>query len=68
MRGSLMIVGMQFIHLLMCISLATSCSLLNEDFGLLRFYTEEITQVEDVQSVETFVVYKGYHERVPYIL
>ena len=42
--------------------------LLNEDFGLLEFYTEEVARIEDVQSVETFVVYKGYNVKVPYIL
>ena len=42
--------------------------LLKEGFGLLEFYTEEVAQVTDVQSVETFVVYKAYHLKVPYIL
>jgi Lrp/AsnC family transcriptional regulator for asnA, asnC and gidA len=42
--------------------------LLNESFGLLEFYTEEVARIEDVQSVETFVVYKGYNLKVPYIL
>ena len=42
--------------------------LLKEGFGLLEFYTEEVAQLKDVQSVETFVVYKGYNLRVPYIL
>ena len=42
--------------------------LLKEGFGLLEFYTEEVAQLKDVQSVETFVVYKGYNQRVPYIL
>jgi Lrp/AsnC family transcriptional regulator for asnA, asnC and gidA len=42
--------------------------LLNEGFGLLEFYTEEVSKIEDVQSVETFVVYKGFNLKVPYIL
>jgi Lrp/AsnC family transcriptional regulator for asnA, asnC and gidA len=42
--------------------------LLNGGFGLLEFYTEEVSRIEDVQSVETFVVYKGYNLKVPYIL
>jgi Lrp/AsnC family transcriptional regulator for asnA, asnC and gidA len=42
--------------------------LLKEGFGLLEFYTEEVATLKDVQSVETFVVYKGYNMRVPYIL
>jgi Lrp/AsnC family transcriptional regulator for asnA, asnC and gidA len=41
---------------------------LKEGFGLLEFYTDEVAQLEDVQSVETFVVYKGYNLKVPYIL
>jgi len=42
--------------------------LLNEGFGLLEFYTEEVSRIKDVQSVETFVVYKSYNLKVPYIL
>lgn len=42
--------------------------LLKEDFGLLEFYTEEIAKIDQVQEVETFVVYKGYNLKVPYIL
>lgn len=41
---------------------------LKEDFGLLEFFTEQVDPLGDVQSVETFVVYKGYNSRVPYIL
>ncbi len=41
---------------------------LNEGFGLLEFYTEEVARLKDVQSVETFVVYKGYNMKIPYIL
>jgi Lrp/AsnC family transcriptional regulator for asnA, asnC and gidA len=39
-----------------------------EGFDLLEFYTEEVSRIEDVQSVETFVVYKSYNLMVPYIL
>jgi len=42
--------------------------LLNDDFGLLQFYTEEVSRVKGVQSTETFVVYKGYNLKVPYVL
>lgn len=42
--------------------------LLKEGFGLLEFYTGEMSKVSDVQSVETFVVYKSYNMKVPYIL
>ena len=42
--------------------------LLNEDFGLLEFYTEEMARLDDIQSVETFVINKGYNMKIPYIL
>lgn len=42
--------------------------LLKEGFGLLEFYTQEVARIKAVQSVETFVVYKGYNLKVPYIL
>ena len=42
--------------------------LLKPGFGLLEFYTEEVSRITDVQSVETFVVYKSYNLRVPYVL
>ena len=41
--------------------------LFRKGFGLLEFYTEEISQVQGVRSVETFVVYKSYNLKVPYI-
>jgi Lrp/AsnC family transcriptional regulator for asnA, asnC and gidA len=43
-------------------------ALLSEEFDLLQFYTEEVSKIEGIQSVETFVVYKGYNLKVPYIL
>ena len=42
--------------------------LLKPGFGLLEFYTEEVSRLSSVQSVETFVVYKSYNLKVPYIL
>lgn len=42
--------------------------LLKEGFDLLEFYTQEVYRLKDVRSVETFVVYKGYNLKVPYIL
>ena len=42
--------------------------LLKDGFGLLEFYTEEVASLADVQSVETFVVYKSYNLKMPYIL
>jgi Lrp/AsnC family transcriptional regulator for asnA, asnC and gidA len=42
--------------------------LLREGFGLLEFYTQEVARLKGIQSVETFVVYKGYNLKVPYTL
>ncbi len=43
--------------------------LLNKEFGLLEFFTQEMAPVSGgVQSTETFVVYKGFNLMVPYIL
>ena len=42
--------------------------LLKPGFDLLEFYTQEVYRLKDVRSVETFVVYKGYNLKVPYIL
>jgi Lrp/AsnC family transcriptional regulator for asnA, asnC and gidA len=42
--------------------------LLKEGFGLLEFFTVEVAKVEDVQDFETFVVYKSFGHRVPYVL
>jgi Lrp/AsnC family transcriptional regulator for asnA, asnC and gidA len=42
--------------------------LLKPGFGLLEFYTDEVSKIKDVGSVETFVVYKSYNLKIPYIL
>ena len=42
--------------------------MLKEGFGLLEFYTQEVARIKEVQSVETFVVYKSYNLMLPYIL
>jgi len=41
--------------------------LLKEGYGLLEFYTEQVAQIKNVQSVETFVVYKSYGLKLPYV-
>lgn len=41
--------------------------LLKDDFDLLEFYTEEVSRIKDVESVETFVIYKSYNLMVPYV-
>ena len=38
---------------------------LKENFGLLEFFTEEVSHLDGVQSVESFVVYKGYNLNIP---
>ena len=42
--------------------------MLNEKFGLLEFYTKEMSKVAEVLSVETFVTYDSFNLKVPYIL
>jgi Lrp/AsnC family transcriptional regulator, regulator for asnA, asnC and gidA len=42
--------------------------LLNDDFGLLEFMTKEVSKVSEVLSTETFIVYKPYGFKVPYVL
>ena len=42
--------------------------LLRDGYDLLEFYTEEVYRLKDVRSVETFVIYKGYNLKVPYVL
>ena len=42
--------------------------LLNDEFGLHEFYTQEVSKIKDVMSTETFVVYKSYSWKVPYNL
>ncbi len=42
--------------------------LLNENFSLVRFLSKELEKITGIQSVETFVVYQGYNDSVPYVL
>ena len=42
--------------------------LLNNDFSLIDFLTKEVSKVSDVLSTETFVVYKTFNLKVPYVL
>jgi Lrp/AsnC family transcriptional regulator, regulator for asnA, asnC and gidA len=42
--------------------------LLKDGFGLLEFFTGEVAKVNDVQDFETFVVYKSFGHKVPYVL
>ena len=42
--------------------------LLNNEFGLLDFLTEEVSKVGEILSTETFVVYRNFNLKVPYVL
>jgi Lrp/AsnC family transcriptional regulator, regulator for asnA, asnC and gidA len=42
--------------------------LLGHDYSLLEFITEQVAKVKEVQTIESFIVYKGYNLKVPYIL
>ena len=42
--------------------------LFNDDYSLEDFYTEEVSKIEGVQSMETFVIYKNFNLKVPYAL
>ncbi len=38
--------------------------MLSKKFGILEFYTEEASKIQNVQSVETFVVYKSFNMKM----
>lgn len=38
---------------------------LKKGFGLLEFYTNELSKVDEIRSVEAFVVYKCYNIKIP---
>jgi Lrp/AsnC family transcriptional regulator for asnA, asnC and gidA len=42
--------------------------LLNDELSLLDFLTKEVSKVSNILSTETFVVYKNYNLKVPYVL
>jgi Lrp/AsnC family transcriptional regulator for asnA, asnC and gidA len=42
--------------------------LFSKEFRLLDFISEEVSKIEEIQSIETFVVFKGYNMMVPYLL
>ena len=39
--------------------------MLKKKFGMVEFYNEEVSKIENVRSVETFVVYKSFNLKVP---
>jgi Lrp/AsnC family transcriptional regulator for asnA, asnC and gidA len=42
--------------------------MLKPGFDLLEFFTREISKISDVLSTETFVVYKNFNLKIPYVL
>ncbi len=42
--------------------------MLKKEFGMLEFYTDEVSQLNNVRSVETFVVYKSFNLKVPLVV
>ncbi|WP_310600086.1 Lrp/AsnC family transcriptional regulator [Desulfobulbus sp.] len=40
-------------------------AMLSKDFGLLEFFTQEVATIDNLRSVETFVVYKSFNLKVP---
>lgn len=42
--------------------------MLKKQFGMLDFYTNEVATIQNVRSVETFVVYKSFNLKVPLVL
>ncbi len=42
--------------------------LFKEDYDLKDFYTSEVSRIKHVRSLETFVAYKGFNVKVPYVL
>ncbi len=42
--------------------------MLKPGFDLLEFFTREISKISDVLSTETFVIYKNFNLRIPYVL
>jgi Lrp/AsnC family transcriptional regulator, regulator for asnA, asnC and gidA len=39
--------------------------MLDKDFNMLRFYTEQVSGIDNVSSVESFVVYKSFNLKLP---
>ncbi len=42
--------------------------LLNGKYDLLEYYTGQLAKFDEIQSAETFVVFKGFNLKVPYVL
>ena len=67
--GTGVIFQLPYIRNTFYVPLVEALNLTNEEFGLLDFYTNEFSKCHDrVSSIETFIVYKGFSLKVPYIL
>lgn len=42
--------------------------LLSDEFGLLEFFTQEVSKIEGVAATDSFIMYKSVNWMVPYIL
>ena len=42
--------------------------LLSNEFGLLQFFTEEVSKIDGVATSDSFIMYKNFNWRIPYIL
>ena len=42
--------------------------MLNQEFALLDFFKNEMSRIKNVQSTETFLLFKNIGWKVPYIL
>jgi Lrp/AsnC family transcriptional regulator for asnA, asnC and gidA len=42
--------------------------LLKPGFDLLEFFTVEVSKIADVLSTETFIIYKSFNLKIPYVL
>lgn len=42
--------------------------LLTNEYNLLEFITRQVAKIEEVRTVESFIVYKGFNLKIPYIL
>jgi Lrp/AsnC family transcriptional regulator for asnA, asnC and gidA len=42
--------------------------MLKPGFDLLEFFTKEVSKIADVLSTETFVIYKNFNLKIPYVL
>ena len=42
--------------------------MISKEFGLYEFYSNEMSKIDDVASVETFIPYESYNLRIPFVL